>query len=170
MGLSISAADESWIRAHANVQWYWTGSPEAPTAYAAFGRGMDLPNMVHEWGGDQWELRSIFKRICERNPAAELLANAKLLYDFGFPAALGDLEYLCMSKILNPEALLRKSNILSELSFNRVEHGWTMSRKDQAEISMTEFELAKLLMGPTELNQQHKGILLPIWFWGLDSA
>lgn len=82
-GLVIQEADRRWFEAHRNVQWYWLGSRETPSAYLAFGRGIDLPGVVHEWGGDPSELVRLLTEVALRHPGAQLLCG---------PGQMGSLE------------------------------------------------------------------------------
>jgi GNAT superfamily N-acetyltransferase len=75
-GIPYRAEDEAWLPKHQTVQWFWT---DQPFAFAGLGRGLDLPHMVHEHGGDPLALQSIFKRILEVDPQAELLTQAQKL-------------------------------------------------------------------------------------------
>ncbi|MBL7716890.1 MAG: GNAT family N-acetyltransferase [Bdellovibrionales bacterium] len=73
-GLRLIESDLQWFSKHQNVVWRsaWRGS--VCTAYAGYGRGIDLPHMVHEWGGDPADARSLFNVIHQMDPSAELLA------------------------------------------------------------------------------------------------
>ena len=72
-GLILKESDRRWYEAHRNVEWFFTGSPDQPTAYAAYGRGIDLPGLIHEWGGDPGDLHEILKQIHLEKPHAMLL-------------------------------------------------------------------------------------------------
>lgn len=73
-GLRLIESDLTWFSKHQNVIWRsaWRGS--VCTAYAGLGRGIDLPHMVHEWGGDPRDTRSLFNVLHQMDPTAELLA------------------------------------------------------------------------------------------------
>jgi GNAT superfamily N-acetyltransferase len=81
-GLCLNSADVGWVQAHKNVRWFWLGSESAPLAYAALGRGIDLPGMVHEWGGEPAALRVLLSEIFRRHPEASLLGAPELMKGF----------------------------------------------------------------------------------------
>jgi GNAT superfamily N-acetyltransferase len=80
-GLELRDVDRAWIEAHCHVRWFYTGPREKPTAYAAYGRGIDLGGIVHEWGGDRPALMQILRSISLRQPKAELLGNPELFFE-----------------------------------------------------------------------------------------
>jgi predicted GNAT family N-acyltransferase len=100
-GLVLQDNDQIWIEAHRNVEWYYTGPSENPTAYAGYGRGIDLNGMVHEWGGKPDSLFTLLKYLREKNPTSVLLASPKQLGSLGIPYEPTQIEYLCMAKSLN---------------------------------------------------------------------
>lgn len=68
-GLALEQEDLSWFTAHKNVKWFYCGDPSQPKAYAALGRGIDLKDLVHEWGGDHSALAQIFQEVCKQTSA-----------------------------------------------------------------------------------------------------
>ncbi len=99
-GLVLSDEDRVWIEAHRNVEWFWTGSTERPTAYAALGRGIDLQGFVHEWGGETEALPGILSAIREKNPQAILLGSPDLLRARSFAFEPSAIEPLCFGRFL----------------------------------------------------------------------
>lgn len=140
-GLILNEEDRLWVEAHKNVKWYWTGPRERPSAYAGFGRGIDLNHLVHEWGGDWGALQQILAVISHEHPGAALLAAPECLDRYSFKqGVLPQLEALCMARILDPRAF-------------RV-----------FEVTMGGLE-EKLFGFGSRGNP-----MFPLWFWGLDSA
>jgi predicted N-acetyltransferase YhbS len=104
-GLRLGDDDRSWMERHRNVRWYWTGPRDAPTAYAGFGRGIDLQNIVHEWGGESGELSAILSRIHAEFPEATLLASPtqmKERFSVEPGAGTGETEFLALVRKLDP--------------------------------------------------------------------
>jgi GNAT superfamily N-acetyltransferase len=103
-GLDLATEDHLWFSRHRNVLWCWTGEPGHVTAYAAIGRGIDLPGMIHEWGGSPEALRGLLRAIQLRAPAAELLGEPGLFARYGIECvnpSLVTTEFLCMAHSLN---------------------------------------------------------------------
>lgn len=101
-GLVFDSSDRNWFEAHRNVTWYWTGDQKRPKAYVAIGRGIDLKDMVHEWGGDRQSLIQILSLIAETNPKLEILGHPDYLEKIGIPFAPSQVENLALIRILNP--------------------------------------------------------------------
>ncbi len=103
-GLQISPSDQKWYEAHQNVTWFYAHSADCPAlikAYAAYGRGIDLPGLVHEWGGDPIFLKAIFKKIGQLYPQAELLLSPQQASIFQMTASPAlPSESLCLAKSL----------------------------------------------------------------------
>ena len=149
-GLRTAQADESWIEAHRNVQWYWLGEPEAPMAYAAIDRGIDLQGIVHEWGGDNPEaLKVLLHLIRMERPEAQLLASPQILGAWGLDAPKVDIEFLCMARSLNTPKLLAS-------------HGIVLPENDPL-LTTPNAAVCRLLFGPSES-------AMPLWIWGLDAV
>ncbi len=104
-GLAHSPTDLGWYQAHKNVCWFWAGSQEAPTAYAAVGRGIDLQNIVHEWGGDSVTLHSLLRELRTRESSLQLLATEKLLDKNSLAVRNEDVivESLCLARPITDE-------------------------------------------------------------------
>ncbi|MEK6580311.1 MAG: GNAT family N-acetyltransferase, partial [Bdellovibrionota bacterium] len=105
-GLALSVQDLPWIKAHKNVHWFWSGSANQPTAYAALGKGIDLPDLVHEWGGTAPALNRLLASVHAQSPYAALLAHPNQLKDLGISYSADVTEFLCMVRVLNPSAIL----------------------------------------------------------------
>ncbi len=105
VGLSLESCDRKWYQAHENVEWFYTGSSEKLSAYAAFGRGIDLNGVIHEWGGELNSLLEIFHTIRKMNKNSIVLGSAALMRKLGIPSSLGYREPLCLAKILTSNSI-----------------------------------------------------------------
>ena len=106
-GLRLAESDERWIEAHRGVDWYWLGEPEAPQAYAAIGRGIDLQGVVHEWGGESSDaLKTLLQLVRMEHSEAQLLASPGLLAAWGLGAQGAPTEFLCMARALDVPKLV----------------------------------------------------------------
>lgn len=69
-----------FLSAHRNVRWFGSRDPlSGESAFAAMGRGMDLPAIVHEWGGEKERLGKVLSAALSSEPAAEILIHPMLL-------------------------------------------------------------------------------------------
>jgi predicted N-acetyltransferase YhbS len=103
LGLEISPQDRAWFASHPNVDWRWVSSPAGKIlAYAAIGRGIDLPNIVHEWGGDARVLKALLATIAVDYPYGDLLVPSKDLTPSTLDLPAGIEESLCMARALDP--------------------------------------------------------------------
>ena len=117
-GLVLDEQDRNWMSAHKNVRWFWTRSPGGVSAYAAFGRGIDLGGMVHEWGGNPQALRRLLTWIARANPEGYLLGSPQMLQPYLGPETGAILlQPLCLAKILSPRVFLDAGVALSDLWF-----------------------------------------------------
>lgn len=149
-GLRAAPSDERWLEAHKNVRWYWLGDPEAPAAYAAIDRGIDLQGLVHEWGGDSPEaLKILLQLIRMERPEAQLLSSPQMLGAWGLETPKADIEFLCMARSLDTTRLLASYGIVLPA--------------DDALLTTPNAAVCRLLFGPSES-------AVPLWIWGLDAV
>ncbi len=170
-GLLLKDEDHSWFEAHKNVEWFYSKNEEQVTAYAAYGRGIDLQGLIHEWGGHDKALKKIWGQIYEINPAAELLGPPSLLDDLEMQKKSKVREYLCMAKILDPKRFF--SVIYPSLSVNfRPTNGkWELNSGNRHLGSLTQGQLAKQCFGPEQpLGPLGDAPLTSLWIWGLDAV
>jgi len=107
-GLVLAKGDRHWYEAHKNVKWFYTGTQNEPRAYAAFERGIDLPGIIHEWGGETRQLFRIFEFIQKTEPNAAVLGSDDLFRRHGIFPDAPFLEPLClMSDLTQPSAMPR---------------------------------------------------------------
>jgi hypothetical protein len=180
-GLALSEQDRLWFEAHKNVHWYWTGPDSSPSAYAGFGRGIDLQGIVHEWGGDLRALQTILASIAQENKAKSdppsdppsdpmILGSPEGLSKLGFSAGEIPVEYLCMAKVLDPAKLVQAYRPNTPCSFSRSGGTWNIDIAQRPITGLNDSELARVLFGPDRF-EEFAGILpLPLWIWGLDAA
>ena len=112
-GLLLRKRDLIWVRAHRNIDWQGLYRGRELLAYAAIGKGIDLPHCVHEWGGRAEILPGFFAELSVRDPRLQLLLSPAQLDRLGFagvPACAEPLVYarsLSTIEVRNPEGLVR---------------------------------------------------------------
>lgn len=100
--LRLKAADRDWFEKHESVKWFWTGDP---FAFVGFERGMDLPHLVHEWGGHRDGVLQLLAHVHRLDPAAELLTHPSFFAKLGLgPETPQTTEKLCLAKPLSEKA------------------------------------------------------------------
>jgi len=170
-GLMLSDSDRSWYESHRGVQWYWVGDASKPDAYAAIGRGIDLPNIVHEWGGIGSALRATLSAVRDQHPLASVLAAPQLLTALGLHESSATPEPLCMAHIIDPVQVYRyfdqsgeAGEILAESQNNGRTTTWNLKVRGRT-YDLNDFELAPLFFGT-----QEGQFAFPLWIWGLDAC
>ena len=106
-GLRITDEDRGWYEAHPNVKWYWTGPENDPKAYVAIGRGIDLPNFIHEWGGELSALVELLAQLAQKYPNAQILGSPETFSKVSLQYDPSAVEYLCLASVLDPLATFR---------------------------------------------------------------
>ncbi len=184
-GLVLEVSDQSWFSAHRGVDWFWTGDPERPEAFAAMNRGIDLAGIVHEWGGETGALHAVLAAIQRVRPDAAILGNPTGLRTQrlvvagkpGFPGVSSD--FLTLARILDPVAIFELYHPHTPIQARRENGRFHLRIAAQAEFALTERELGRFLFGPVTLNPGNPGfssgllsrlLPLPLWFWGLDAV
>jgi hypothetical protein len=107
LGLWLEEGDRAWMRAHRHTRWFRVehASDTGTTlvAYAAHGRGIDLPDLVHEWWApDQAERQALFAGLRGAVPQAQLLGQPELLQIESIPFMADATEFLALIKVLDP--------------------------------------------------------------------
>lgn len=104
-GIEFKVPDQIWFSKHVNVEWFtiWDGDGKLK-AYAAVGRGIDLPNWVHDWGGESLPLKILLLKLNEIRPGLEMIFHLehKKTYSFLPDAEVCVLDPLAMFRWLNP--------------------------------------------------------------------
>ena len=104
-GLVHRDSDRAWIVRHPNVLFFRLFRDGKCTAFAGVGRGIDLTEMVHEWGGDERDLGLLLSVLARENADLQILYHPRHERSFYFLAPGGAKieENLCMAKVLSPE-------------------------------------------------------------------
>ena len=171
-GLAIVPSDLPWIESHKNIAWYWTGDAASPRAYAGFGKGIDLQNRVHEWGGDPTDLKKILAHILAQNPGASLLGSPELIRDAGFQVN-APVDFLCMARVIDPVRVFNSYYAKASLYGALNPEGWKLTLSGpEWEAQLSEGAIAQLFFGPNSPNEESlkNYFPLPLWIWGIDAA
>ncbi len=162
-----------------HVYTAWDASGQL-AAYAVEGKGADLTDYIHEWGGGVSALQSLLTYIFKtKKRAFTLIAPTHSinliarLDEHGFVKNEG---YLGMLKIINLKSLSTKvgryvqSRGVKNFKLEKTETG-LIFQVDQTSINLnSEQELLKLLFGPSEYSEELTELFpLPLWIWGWDS-
>jgi hypothetical protein len=83
-GVQYLSGDFAWLCKHKNVSWITKWENGNPLAYVAIGRGIDLFNLVHEFGGSENALLDLLSFTARAIPKSEQLFHPKhiLMYPF----------------------------------------------------------------------------------------
>ena len=170
-GLALQDSDSKWLAAHKNVQWFWTGRADAPTAYVAYGRGVDLNGLIHEWGGQPEHLLQLLSHVRTKFPEAQVIGTRDLLEQHGFALDTNEPEFVCMATVINPvrifDAYHPEVPFTSKLELER----WTLKSGDETISGLDSGDLARVLFGPQNEHRFLSEYLpLPLWLWGLDGV
>lgn len=160
-------------------------------AYAAEGKGVDLTNYIHEWGGQVDALIDLFAFILEQNqfrPLTIMCPNhsSNLKKHLAEHTHIGHLGFLGMLKPINTEQLLNKvkkafrAEGLEHIVFEKNQHNIVFGYGNDIYTLDKESDLPTLLFGPSSVNDMDfikketreklsKLLPLPIWIWGWDS-
>ncbi len=103
LGIKLGDSDVSWMESHKNVLWCSLKKNKEIVAYTAIGRGIDLPKIVHEWGGDPESLKFLLMKIREKIPGLSIIGPRSLLQEYGLAVTGQEItkEKLCLFKVLN---------------------------------------------------------------------
>ena len=170
-GLDLQDRDREWFKAHLNVKWYSLVREEKRVAYLGLGRGIDLTQIVHEWGGPMSDLIHLMNRVAHDHPGATLIGPPETLRECMGPAAEFNREFLGLAKILNPEDLFPKTHSV-RFEWSEDKQQWKIISGLKEE-SVSSTKLSPLLLGDpfrTEVNNEDPLQSVPVWLWGLDSA
>jgi len=67
------------------------------------GKGIDLPGIIHEWGGRPEVLRGLLSRLREERGGLQIIGSPAHLQAAGLQSVDSLSEPLCMAKVLRPE-------------------------------------------------------------------
>jgi predicted N-acetyltransferase YhbS len=181
-GLQITEEDRTWFEAHRNVKWYWSGPQDSPNAYAGVGRGIDLADLVHEWGGETSALVELLAQLSKFHPNAQLLGSPETFSRVSFQFDPSAVEYLCLARVLDPLTTFRSfvpvskaKDFAADLEDGvlklRIEDRFGKSSSGELDVQ----EVSRFFFGPKEVGGPTLGkpwsnyFPLPLWFWGLDA-
>lgn len=158
-----------------------------PVAYAAVGRGDDLPGVVHEWAGDVRGVITCLDGLVRHLGPLHLMAGPepsellRLLCACGAERHTGALGLL---RVLRPADLLAPA-LAAEPELRGLDAGGTAAglalRDGPRAVELDPPETARLLFGPGLPERLHGGLEarrraalarvlpLPLYFWGFDS-
>lgn len=94
-GIAVKDEDLPWISSHKTVNWFYSDSP---FAFVGFERGLDLPHIIHEYGGDRKAMLELFSFVLSQDSEATLLGNELSLKNIGFEKSVLQEEYLCLAR------------------------------------------------------------------------
>jgi hypothetical protein len=171
-GLILDQKDLKWFESHKNTDWFWTGNAEKPDAYVAMNRGIDLANLIHEWGGSIDQIKEIFYRIREVHPEAKVLANPRHMKSLGIDYNQVPIEFLGMAKIVDPAKLLSAHYPHISVSSQVKQGKWFLEFGASTFQGLSSSDLVRLLLEAPGDDIRTGGSLLPLslWVWGLDAA
>ena len=95
LGVVLYEKDRAWVSNHETVSWFYH---EEPFAFVGFERGIDLPNIVHEFGGDEMALQEVLGYVLSLDLSACVLGTKKVLTHLGFKEEDFIEEYLCLAR------------------------------------------------------------------------
>lgn len=78
-GLQYGERDIDWLSRHSNVEWLRIEVDGKCLAYVGWNRGIDLPNIVHEIGGEAGPCLALLGALRERHSDLEWIAHPELL-------------------------------------------------------------------------------------------
>ncbi len=94
-GIKLEIHDREWLTHHSTVSWF---VQESPFAFIGYERGMDLPHIIHEYGGDRKGLKLLFSFVLSLDSEASLLGTRPQLESLGFLNDALIEEYLCLAR------------------------------------------------------------------------
>jgi predicted GNAT family N-acyltransferase len=78
-GFTLNESHRSLVERFVNVDW-WSLEDNGGKmrAFLGIGRGIDLPNMIHEWGGAEFELKMLVKEVLNAYPDPEWIFSPRM--------------------------------------------------------------------------------------------
>ncbi|MBX2995029.1 MAG: GNAT family N-acetyltransferase [Bdellovibrionaceae bacterium] len=157
-------------------------------AYAVEGKGADLTDYVHEWGGSVSALLALMSHLrkTKARPFTMILPNhsVNLLVQLQKLPVTINQGYLGMIKILKPEAFFAKIQKaartlgISDLTLETVGDGsFRVGFAGDLRTLPSERDLVRFIFGPgddlgflpSSAQKSERIFPLPLWFWGWDS-
>lgn len=175
IGAMLKWDDASWVAAHQGVEWYRLVSGSRTIAFAAYGRGIDLIGLVHEWGGSVEEVKLLLGEVLREHPDSQLLVAPWEMDDFKADLSESHLEYLAMVRVLDPNRLAEAYGIQAQVTFVATAdlNKWQMEIGGKS-YKISPREVTKLFFGPERIFDTLPGArgIFPVrlWVWGLDAC
>ncbi|NUM57188.1 MAG: GNAT family N-acetyltransferase [Bdellovibrionaceae bacterium] len=159
-------------------------------AYAVEGKGIDLQNYIHEWGGSVPAIVNLLGYIKDQKPSGFTFISPKTSVNLNSKlielSTISNVGYLGMIKIINFDQLSQKikkafRNLgVSDIVLEKHADYYLFGCGQDLCTLQKESELVQLLFGPVEFSELNvfqtntieklKLILpLPFWVWGWDS-
>lgn len=66
LGVRHTREDQQWLAEHKNTEWHWAELDGKVIAYGACGRGIDMQDIVHEWGVSDLEHKDVLSILVAR--------------------------------------------------------------------------------------------------------
>ncbi|MCS6837430.1 MAG: GNAT family N-acetyltransferase [Bdellovibrionaceae bacterium] len=155
-------------------------------AYSVVGKGADLQDHVHEWGGNIPDLITLWNHMVTIKPftvligphSTNLISTLQKYKLIGMQGYLGMFKIVCLDQL--SEKIKRAIKQMGGKTFNisLLENSTIMVTIDELNISLrSEAELIRLIFGPvdesqfpvTHLPTIRKYFPFPLWIWGWDS-
>ena len=160
-------------------------------AYAVEGRGADLSNYIHEWGGNVSKLLTLVNEIQkQKNDTITLITpshSVNLIRQAKEKGALVNEGYLGMIKLINTKNLFFKIKRFARyvgqedfiIEYNG--HDYIVGHSGHIFRTTSEEDIAQLIFGPHKASQLQsfdvettqileKILPVPMWVWGWDSV
>jgi len=170
-GLVLEETDRSWHSAHNNVNWLTLRDNKNIKSYIAYGRGIDLAGIVHEWGGELEGVKVLLSQILKEHPESQIIGSSTKIKELEPKQEDLTLEYLCLAKVLDPKRVIQSIHPTFQFITSVDSHGWNLRVGDQHIQSLDSQEIVKILFGPEYFEEfLVPQFPIPIWFWGLDGA
>ena len=120
-GLAHHERDNEWIAQHRNTEWHWAERGGKIVAYVGCGRGIDMQDIVHEWGAfgpDLSLLAHLVHRVAHGRQRCFVLTGREVLQHYAIAndafdpmasrdtlAGVGLRDAVALSLVLDPEAI-----------------------------------------------------------------
>jgi len=71
--IQFTPNDHSWLEKQKTIHWFWLDNP---FGFIGIGRGMDLPGIIHEYGGDQGQVARLIHYFAKELPDLQWIGPA----------------------------------------------------------------------------------------------
>lgn len=187
LGLSRTEEEHEQYLANGSCSVFSAWAGKELLAYMVVGKGKDLPNYIHEWGGDEAALLHLAAWLLERAGKTLFLLSPQFMpEEVPFLYVLDSLgmkmqaEYMALVRILDFPRLRKLA--LSYVSHVGVKDGdfdlyqregkYFVQWKGAVPMELTEAQMLGFLFGPAMPTHEELKALFPmrLWYWGMDSV